>query len=93
MNCYANVRTASFGLVLGLSVDCDRPLSQDQTPVGRENTTAWAGEAQPGYVQGPRPRKARRVVTPHLVMKQLRPGDGAAVTPSGYSPTDFAQCL
>jgi len=84
MNCYANARAASLGLVLGLLLTTTA-LSDEQTPAGFnalhrpvKHARVCAGPAQEGAAR----------CHAHVVMNDTGQVM-AAVTPSGYSPSDL----
>jgi len=84
MNCYANVRAASVGLVLGL-LSTATALSQDQTPVGANALHSPVRHTR--VCAGPAPEGEARCHA-HLVMNNSGQVM-AAVTPSGFSPSDL----
>jgi subtilase family serine protease len=84
MNCFANVRAASFGLVVGFLLTATA-VSQEQTPAG---ANALHGPVRHARVcAGPAPEGEARCHA-HLVMNNSGQVM-AAVTPSGYSPSDL----
>jgi len=88
MNCYANVRTASFGLVLGLLLTATA-LSQDQTPVGANTLRGPVRHTR--VCAGPAPEGEARCHA-HLVMNNSGQVM-AAVTSVRLLANRFAQCL
>jgi subtilase family serine protease len=82
MNCYAKAKSASFGLVLGLLLTAtavsDEPLGADALHRPVKHARVCAGPAPEGEAR----------CHAHLVMNESGQVK-AAVTPSGYSPSDL----
>ena len=84
MNCYVNVKAASFGLVLGL-LFTTAAVSDEQTSIG---ANALSKPVRHTRVCAEQPEEGFARCHSHLVMSQ----SGqimAAVTPSGLSPADL----